>query len=70
MSLPSLFIDKKGNFPSYINDGIVVPFTKAYHKLEKRIAREQRKLSHMQKGSKNYERQLVRIARLHAKAKH
>lgn len=73
MSLPHLYVDSNGNFPFYTlggKNGSVVPFDKCYRKLEKKIAHEQRKLSHMVKGSHNYEKQLVRIASLHAKAKH
>lgn len=61
MSLPKLYIDSNGE---------EADFFKPYHQLEKRIAREQRKLSHMTKGSSNYGKQKQRIARLHAKAKH
>ena len=42
----------------------------AYKKLQNRIAVEQRRLSHMKKGSSNYQKQRLRIAKLHAKAKH
>ena len=70
MSLPFLYVDSEGNTPSYGNNGNTITFSKAYRKLESRIAREQRKLSHMVKDSKNYARQLQKIARLHAKAKH
>lgn len=70
MSMPYLFIDSDGNRPSYINNGTSVHFTKAYRKLEKRIAREQRRLSRMEYDSANYRRQCMKIAGLHAKAKH
>ncbi len=70
MSLPFLFIDLEGNTPSYVNDGVMVEFKKAYRKLESRITKEQRKLSRMQKGSNNYNKQLVKTARLYARAKH
>lgn len=73
MSLPELYIDSDGNTPSYTlfgKQGSVVSFSKQYAKLERRIAKEQRKLSHMVKNSHNYEKQLIRIASLHAKAKH
>ena len=46
--------DEKANYPHY------------YRKTEKRLAREQRKLSHMVKGSKNWERQKKRISVLSA----
>ena len=61
MSLPELYVDSDGNTPAY---------PKPYRKLERKIAREQRKLSRMEKGSRNYTKQLKRIAKLHAKAKH
>lgn len=72
MSLPHMYVDSFGGTPSYTNEGTrqVITFEKHYHKLERRIAREQRRLSRMQKGSRNYEKQCVVIARLHAKAKH
>ncbi|WP_340694721.1 RNA-guided endonuclease TnpB family protein [Hydrogenobacter thermophilus] len=38
-------------------------------KTEKRVAREQRKLSRKQKGSKNYEKQRLKVAKLHEKVK-
>ena len=38
--------------------------------MHNRIAREQRKLSHMEKRSSNYRKQRVKIAKLSAKAKH
>ena len=61
MSLPRLYVDSNGE---------TADFHKPYRVLERRIAKEQRKLSHMTKDSMNYERQRVYIARLHAKAKH
>ena len=61
MSLPRLYVDSNGEQAN---------FSKPYRKLEARIAREQRKLSHMVKDSQNYKKQCVRIAKLHAKAKH
>ncbi|MEZ0360943.1 MAG: RNA-guided endonuclease TnpB family protein, partial [Hydrogenobacter sp.] len=38
-------------------------------KTEKRVAKEQRKLSRKQKGSKNYEKQRLKVAKLHEKVK-
>lgn len=75
MSLPHLFISSDGKQASYLYDkgngeAVTVAFEKAYRKLEARIAKEQRKLSRMKKGSRNYEKQCKRIASLHAKAKH
>lgn len=60
MSLSNLFVDSDGDTPS---------FMKPYHKLQNKLAREQRKLSRMEKGSKNYERQRVRVAKLYSKTK-
>ena len=70
MSVPFLYIDSAGKKPSYELNGREVRFVKQYRKLEKRIAREQRKRSHMVKDSNNYNKQCQKIARLHAKAKH
>ena len=70
MSLPHLYVDSDGNTPSYIVNDIVVEFQKSYRKLEKQIAREQRKLSRRKKLSNNYIKQQEKVARLHAKAKH
>lgn len=61
MSLPKLYVDSNGE---------EADFYKPYHRLEKRIVREQRKLSHMKRGGSNYGKQKQRIAKLHAKAKH
>ena len=74
MSLPKLYIDSDGNTPSYtLTNSLgtqIVPFAKHYQALQDRIAKEQRKLSHMVKKSKNYQKQCTKIAKLHAKAKH
>ena len=61
MSLPKLYVDSDGNSAD---------FEKAYRRSEKRLKKEQRKLSKMVKGSKNYEEQRVLVANLHAKIKH
>ena len=52
------------------NNETVVSFTKNYRRFEKRIAKEQHKLSLMVFDSKNYRKQSIKIAKLHAKAKH
>ena len=70
MSAPFLYIDSTGKKPSYELNGMEVRFLKQYRKLEKRIAREQRRRSHMVNDSNNYNKQCQKIARLHAKAKH
>lgn len=67
MSVPFLYIDSTGKKPSYELNGREVRFLKQYRKLEKRIAGEQRKRSHMVKDSNNYNKQCQKIARLHAK---
>ena len=70
MSIPDFFVASDGSLPEYELEGGTVRFEKQFRKYEKRIAREQRKLSRMTKGSANYVKQLKKIARLHAKAKH
>ena len=70
MSVPFLYVDSSGRKPSYTLNGREVRFIKQYRKLEKRIAKEQRRRSHMVKDSNNYNKQSEKIARLHAKAKH
>jgi putative transposase len=42
-------------------------YPRYYRKAEKRLKREQRKLSLMQKGSKNRDKQRVKVAKLHEK---
>lgn len=52
------FVDsenEKANYPRY------------YRKAEKRLAKEQRKLSHMVRGSGNWEKQKKRVANLHGR---
>lgn len=46
------------------SDGIKIENPKAYKKAEKKLRREQRRLSRMQYGSKNYEKQRKRKARV------
>jgi len=70
MSLPHLYIDADGQMPFYELKDSTVCFDKAYRRLEGRIAREQRKLSHMKKHSHNYQKQQRKVAKLYAKAKH
>lgn len=70
MSLPELYRDSNGELPSYEVNGVTVSFRKVYRKLEKKISREQRRLSKMEKDSANYRKQCRKIAKLHAKAKH
>lgn len=40
-------------------------FLHRYRKMQKKLAKEQRKLSHCQKGSRRYQKQRQRVARLH-----
>ena len=47
------------------SEGSRVDMPKYYNQSLEKLAREQRKLSHMKKGSSNYEKQLLRIANLH-----
>lgn len=70
MSVPFLYINSTGKKPSYKLNEKEIRFLKQYLKLEKRIAREQRKRSHMVKDSNNYSKQCQKIAHLHVKAKH
>ena len=55
-SLSHLFVDSDGNHldtPTYYQDSLT------------KLAKEQRKLSHMKKGSNHYQKQLMRIKNLH-----
>ena len=57
-SMNGLYKDSEGNEADY----------PGYHRqAEKNLEREQRKLSHMQKGSKNWEKQRIKVARLYEK---
>ncbi len=57
-SMKELYVDNEGREPAY---------PRYYRQSEKKIKREQRKLSHMQKGSNNYEKQRQKLAKLHEK---
>lgn len=70
MSLARMFVASDGSKPEYELESGVVRFERQFRKYERKIAREQRKLSHMQKDSNNYAKQLIKISRLHARAKH
>ena len=53
-----LYVDSNGNCPQFLR----------YYRLsEKKLKREQRKLSKMVKGSKNREKQRIKVAKLHEK---
>ena len=57
-SMHELYIDSNGNCPE---------FPKYYRLSEKKLKKEQRKLSKMMKGSRNREKQRIRVAKLHEK---
>lgn len=57
-SMPELYIDSNGDEPNY---------PKYYRITEAKLTREQRKLSHMQKGSNNRNKQRIKVAKLHEK---
>ena len=53
-----LFVDSDGNCCGY---------PKFFRKAQDKLAFEERKLSRMQKGSKNFEKQRIRVAKIHEK---
>ncbi len=55
-SMAHLFVD---------SDGSHVDMPKFYENSLEKLAKEQRKLSHMEKGSSNYHKQLMRVKNLH-----
>lgn len=57
-SMHELYKDSEGNEPQY---------PRYYRKAEKQLQREQRKLSLMQKGSNNRNKQRIKVAKLHEK---
>ena len=57
-SMHGLYRDSNGNEPAY---------PRYYRKAEKKLAREQRRLSKMQKGSNNRRKQRMKVAKLHEK---
>lgn len=59
--LESLYVDSNGEIPKDPTN------PKYYQKYEKRLALEQQRLSRKEKGSNNYEKQRVKVARLHEK---
>ena len=58
-SMHELYKDSEGKEPKYPG---------YYRQAEKKLKREQRKLSKMRKGSKNRDKQRIRVAKLHEKA--
>ena len=57
-SMHELYRDSNGNEPAY---------PRYYRQAEKQLAKEQRRLSLMQKGSNNRNKQRIRVAKLHEK---
>ncbi len=57
-SMHELYVDHNGNEPAY---------PRYYRQAEQKLAKEQRKLSKMQKGSNNRNKQRAKVARLHEK---
>lgn len=55
-SMHELYVDSNGQEPNY---------PRYYRAAEKKLAHEQRKLSKMQKGSKNRQKQKIKVAKLH-----
>lgn len=58
-SMPAFYVDNQGNECGY---------PKFYRKAERKIKRENRRLSRKQKGSKNREKQRIRLARAYEKS--
>lgn len=57
-SMHELYRDSNGNEPAY---------PRYYRQAEKKLKREQQRMSLMQKGSKNREKQRIKVAKLHEK---
>lgn len=57
-SLPKFYVDSYGNSPDYPH---------YYYLYQEKLAREQRKLSKMSKGSNHYKKQKIVVAKLHKK---
>ena len=57
-SMHELYVDSNGNCPEY---------PRYYRLSEKKLKKEQRKLSKMQKGSNNRNKQRIKVAKLHEK---
>ena len=60
-SMPNLYVDSNGSSPV---------FPKPYRTMEPKLARAQKKLSRKKPGSKRYEKQRMKVAKLYAKSKH
>ncbi|MBT2291502.1 transposase, partial [Paenibacillus albidus] len=50
-----------------LSSGAVIGNPKFYRRLEEKLARAQRKLSRMMKGSSNWNKQRIKVARIHEK---
>lgn len=57
-SLPKFYVDSNGNSPDYPH---------YYYLYQDKLAREQRKLSKMKRGSNHYKKQKLNVAKLHRK---
>lgn len=57
-SSPYFYVDNQGRKPNY---------PKYFRKVEDKLAKEQRRLSHMAKGSKNWEKQRIKVAKRYEK---
>ena len=60
-SSPHFYVDSNGNSADMLH---------FYRKAERQLAREQRKLSKMVKGSNNYHKQRIRVARAYERIRH
>ena len=52
-----------------LSDGTRAEYPKYYRKAQEKLAREQRRLSHCEKGSRNYAKQKRKVARVHEKVR-
>lgn len=57
-SMKELYVDSEGHYGNY---------PRFYRKSEEKLGKEQRKLSHMEKGSSNYKKQRQKVAKIHEK---
>lgn len=57
-SSPDFYVDNQGRKPNY---------PKYFRRAEEKLAKEQRRLSHMVEGSKNWEKQRIKVARCYEK---
>ena len=52
-----------------LSDGTRADYPKYYRQSQEKLAREQRRLSHCEQGSRNYEKQKRRVAKVHEKVR-